>query len=140
MTVSGEDRSGAGVDLERWTALAEATLSAERVAGDVGLHFVDEAEIEALNEEHLGHEGPTDVLSFPIDGRDAGPEGLVGDVVVCPAVARRNAAEQGRVGDDEVALLVVHGVLHLLGMDHAEAGEAAEMEAREQQHLKAFHR
>ena len=84
--------------------------------------------------------GPTDVLSFPLDP-DPGPEPslrLLGDVVICPAVALRNAA--GPAGyEGELALLVVHGVLHVLGMDHADPEEAATMQARERELLDRYH-
>src|SRR3546814_12582280 len=98
----------------------------------------------------MGADGPTDVLSFPIDdpidpGRwpDSGSTGpdreppevqdlpmLLGDVVICPAVAARQAPEHAGSYDDEIALLVVHGVLHVLGLDHAEPAEEAAMQAR----------
>ena len=112
----------------------------------MSLLFVDEPTIAELHERFLGEPGPTDVLAFPIDeepepgGRSpdeggTGPGGgcpatrttcptLLGDVVVCPSVAARNAAEHGVSFEDEVALLVVHGLLHLLGMDHGEDDEA----------------
>jgi len=127
-----------GVDGGRWASLAARVLVDEGMSGDaeMGLLFVDEDEMTGLNREHMGAEGPTDVLSFPIDGAEAADQGLVGDVVICPAVATRQAAEHGVEADDEMALLVVHGVLHLLGMDHAEAGEAAAMREREQHHLR----
>ena len=92
------------------------------------LTFVDRDEIAALNAEHLGHDGPTDVLSFPLDpmSRSAGTDVpvLLGDVVVCPGVAADQAGGHAGTLDDELALLVVHGVLHVLGHDHAEAAEA----------------
>ena len=107
----------------------------------------------------MDKEGPTDVLAFPIDdpidaGRwpDSGSTGpdreppelgelplLLGDVVVCPAVAARQAPTHAGSYDDEIALLVVHGVLHVLGMDHAEPEEAAAMQARERELLDKFH-
>ncbi|HSP02467.1 MAG TPA: rRNA maturation RNase YbeY, partial [Acidimicrobiales bacterium] len=120
-----------------------------------------------LNERHMGKSGPTDVLAFPIDddglehGRwpDNGTSGpdrppldmddvpvLLGDVVVCPSVAAAQAAEHAGQPqhdgtlEDEVALLVVHGILHVLGHDHAEPDETAAMQAKEQSHLAAFHR
>ncbi|HET9691695.1 MAG TPA: rRNA maturation RNase YbeY, partial [Acidimicrobiales bacterium] len=106
-----------------------------------------------------GKTGPTDVLAFPIDdepaesGRspDSGGTGpgfgsdpdeaptLLGDVVICPAVAMRNAPEHAGTYDDELALLVVHGVLHLLGMDHMDDEEAEAMEARERELLAKHH-
>jgi probable rRNA maturation factor len=125
----------------------------------VSLLFVDEDAIAALNEQFLGKSGPTDVLSFPIED-EPGPSGrspdfggtgpgtsseqgallLLGDVVICPVVAARNAEEHEVPFEDEVALLVVHGLLHLLGMDHENDAEAERMEALEQQLLKRFYR
>jgi probable rRNA maturation factor len=149
------------VDLERWAALAKGALVDEGVRGlaEVSLIFADELTIAALNRQFMGKEGPTDVLSFPIDaepeptGRvpDAGGSGpgeppmpeipqLVGDVVICPAVAARNALEHECSLDDELALLVVHGVLHLLGWDHALDDEAEAMEARERELLARHYR
>ncbi len=135
VVVARDEQDDEPVDLDRWSALAHDVLAAEGVLGEVNLLFVGEEAMAALNEEHLGHEGPTDVLSFPIDGADADADGFVGDVVVCPAVARRNAPGHAGTYDDELALLVVHGLLHLLGHDHAEADEAAVMRERERFHL-----
>lgn len=139
------DEAAAPVDLGRWQALARDVLAGEGVEGPAELHlaFVDEGAIATLNAEHLGGEGPTDVLSFPLDPEpDPSTDGpgprLLGDVVVCPAVAARQAgASDGARYDAEVALLVVHGVLHVLGMDHAEPDEAAAMADRERHHLTA---
>lgn len=159
------DRSGAG-ETAVWAALAEAALRAEGVtAGECSLVFVDPDEMARLNAEHMGEEGPTDVLSFPLDGADPDPVGtrLVGDVVVCPAYAARpgtpvatpDATPDGNPNatpdatpdgdpdaspDGGLALLVVHGVLHLLGYDHADAADAARMQARERELLAACHR
>lgn len=108
--VARDDQDDEPVELARWVDLVRAVLTAEAVSGEVNLLFVGEADMARLNEAHLGHEGPTDVLSFPIDGADAGPDGFVGDVVVCPAVARRNAPDHAGSYEDELALLVVHGV------------------------------
>jgi len=140
VVVASDDQDDEPVDLERWRRLAADVLVDEGAAGELDLLFVDEATMAELNRVHLGHEGPTDVLSFPIDGADAGPDGLLGDVVVCPAVARRNAPDHAGTYDDEVALLVVHGVLHVLGHDHAEPDEEAVMRAREVDLLARFHR
>jgi probable rRNA maturation factor len=149
------------VDLDRWVGLARAVLAEEGVRGpaEVSLLFVDEASIAALNQQFMGRAEPTDVLSFPIDvddeptGRvpDAGGTGpvepappeipqLIGDIVICPRVAARNARDHECSLDDEVALLVVHGVLHLLGWDHEEDEEAERMEARERELLARHHR
>ena len=158
-----DEQSGHTVDCARWARLAEEVLDAEGVRGEaeLSLLFVDEETIAALNERFLGRKGPTDVLAFPIDEEDAslgrspdnggtGPgweppeEGMlptmVGDIVVCPEVAHRNAKTHARSDEDELALLVVHGILHLLGMDHEEDADAEEMEAREQELLDAFYR
>ena len=129
------------VDVDRWGALVGDVLAAEGLDGrdlEVHLHFVDEGPMAGLNAEHMGGDGPTDVLSFPIDHPTEVPDdvpALLGDVVVCPSVAARQAP--GHAGDypSELALLVVHGVLHLLGHDHAEPVEEAAMKAREQEHL-----
>jgi probable rRNA maturation factor len=126
---------------------------------EVSLLFVDEDAIAQLNEQFLGKKGPTDVLSFPIED-EPGPTGrspdfggtgpgtmaeqgtltLLGDVVICPSVAAVNAAEHEVTLEDEVALLVVHGLLHLLGLDHEKDDEAERMEALEQQLLDRFYR
>ncbi len=149
------------MDVARWAGLARQVLAARGVKGEteVSLLFVDEEAMAALNEQFLGKTGPTDVLSFPIEdepgpaGRspdfggsgpgtssEQGPLTLLGDVVICPEVASRNAVDHEVTLDDEVALLVVHGLLHLLGMDHEEEAEAERMEAVEQQLLTRFHR
>lgn len=152
---SGSGRSGSGstepLDLERWGRLAAVTAQDEGINGpaEMGLAFVDEAEIAELAGRWLRSPHPTDVLAFPLEraperaGRarkDQGPPLLVGDVVVCPSVAARQAAEAGRETDDELALLVVHGVLHLLGHDHAGPIESRRMERRTRVLLARHHR
>ncbi len=132
------------IDTERWAGLAAAVLRAEGVGdGELGLRFVDAATMAELNLAHMGAPGPTDVLAFPIDGGNgcdgsSDPAVLLGDVVVCPAYAARAAGADGLV--HELALLVVHGVLHVLGYDHAHDEEAAAMQARERRLLAAHHR
>lgn len=158
---AADEQQAHPMDVSRWAELARRVLAARGVKGEteVSLLFVDEDAMAALNEQFLGKSGPTDVLSFPIEdepaaiGRspDFGGSGpgtaaeqgaltLLGDVVVCPTVAVRNAAEHEVSVDDEIALLVVHGLLHLLGMDHEEDAEAERMEALEQQLLSRFYR
>ena len=157
-----DEQHDVDVDLSGIVPLAQQVLKAEGVKGDceLAVTFVDETTIAELNREFLGESNPTDVLAFPIDdeivesGRspDSGTPGpdrpdvdagevpvLLGDVVVCPAVAARNAAERDKSTDDEIALLVVHGVLHVLGMDHAEPEETARMQARERELLDRYH-
>ena len=112
--VEVENRSGHAVDEDAARAAVAATLRAEGVtAGEVGVVIVDLAEMAALNSAHRGRDEPTDVLSFPLDGRDALPDGLprqLGDVVVCP--------ERAEADGTPIALLLVHGALHLVGYDH----------------------
>jgi probable rRNA maturation factor len=158
---AADEQSDQPVDTLRWIRLAEAVLQEEELAGDAELSvlFVDERSISELNARFLGKDGPTDVLAFPIDeepvesGRspDSGGTGpgmpsepedmpvLLGDIVICPAVAFRNAPEHAGTYEDELALLVVHGLLHLMGMDHDEDDEAEEMEAKERELLARHH-
>jgi probable rRNA maturation factor len=143
--VGADEQSDVDVDVDRWCRLAAAVLRDAGRSGELTLTFVDRVEIAALNEEHLGGSGPTDVLSFPLDaaGGGAGVTSevpvLLGDVVICPDVARQQASAHAGTLDDEVALLVVHGVLHVLGHDHADESEAVEMRARERALLVAHH-
>jgi len=160
---AADEQSDVEVDTIRWVRLASNVLQAEGVRGEAELSmlFVDRAAIADLKRRFLSREGPTDVLAFPIDdegvesGRspDSGGSGpgvvppepselpiLLGDVVICPEVARENAADRDRSYDDEMALLVVHGILHLLGMDHADDDEAVVMERRERELLDRFHK
>jgi probable rRNA maturation factor len=122
IAVEIENRSGQEVDEAGATELARRVLAAEGIEdGELGLTFVPPEESRALKRDHLGIDEATDVLSFPLDGRDALPEGMpraLGDLVVCPQV----------VGDAWRRPLV-HGLLHLLGYEHGD-----EMEARERVH------
>lgn len=132
MPVFLADEQDLEVDAEDLVRLAEHVLEQRRVPDDmeVSLLLVDEVTIARLNEQHLGHDGPTDVLAFPIDEPGESPPvgpAILGDVVLCPAVAHRQAAERGLTGHSELQLLTVHGLLHLLGMDHAEPDEEREM-------------
>jgi probable rRNA maturation factor len=158
---AADEQQAHPMEVSRWAELARRVLEARGVKGEaeVSLLFVDEEAMAALNEQFLAKSGPTDVLSFPIDD-EPGPSGrspdlggsgpgtsaeegtltLLGDVVVCPEVAARNALEHQVPFEDEVALLVVHGLLHLLGMDHEDDAEAERMEALEQQLLSRFYR
>ena len=123
ISVDVENRSGAEVDEPGAVELAGRVLRAEGIEeGELGIAFVDKDEMRVLKREHLGIDEPTDVLSFPIVGREDVPEGVpraLGDVVICPQV----------VGD-EWRWPLTHGLLHLLGYDHGD-----EMEAREQELL-----
>ena len=132
----------AGIETERWRRLAELALTAEDISeGELTLFFIDEQIMTDLNAEHMGETGPTDVLAFPIDGPTQGtakttidPEGppkILGDIFICPSIARKNAGIYKKPFEDEIALLVIHGVLHVLGHDHAEDEEKRIMQERE---------
>ena len=134
------DTDDAAVDLDRWRDLAEAALLTEGAEGELALTFVDEEDIAALNAQHMGKSGPTDVLSFPMDDEpQPGVPQLLGDVVVAPSVAMAQFEDHAGTYDDELALLVVHGVLHVLGHDHAEPDEATLMRDRERALLVQHH-
>jgi len=120
------------VDTDRWRALAHASLTTEGAAGELTLTFIDDADIAELNAEHMGKTGPTDVLAFPMDDDpQPGVPQLLGDVLVAPTVALAQCGDHAGTYDDEIALLVVHGILHILGHDHAEPVETELMRSRE---------
>ncbi len=158
MTVLDE-QSAVTVDVDHLGEVARGVLVDSGTAGgELSLSFVDEEVMAELNQRYLDGEGPTDVLAFPIDtddgvgvgrspdGSTAGPDRdpvsdlpmLLGDVVICPAVAAANAPTHAGTYDDEIALLVVHGILHVLGMDHADPEQAAAMQVRERALLDRF--
>ncbi len=113
--------------------LARATLLGEGIAdAELSISLVTEDEIAELHERYLHEAGPTDVLSFPLDD-EAGEDGLrqLGDVVIAPAVAARNNPDDPAA---ELRLLLVHGILHLLGHDHMERRDRAEMWARQERY------
>jgi probable rRNA maturation factor len=121
LTVEGAE--GHGFDEASLRALALAVLAAEGVEGPcaLGISFVGESEMRALNAEYRRLDEVTDVLAFPLDGTDELPPGLerqLGDVIVCFAQAERQAGEAGVETTAEVRTLVLHGILHLLGHDH----------------------
>jgi len=128
-----DNRQGDAVDLEGLMTLARATLLGEGIAeAELSISLVTEEEIAGLHERYLHEAGPTDVLSFPLDD-EAGEDGLrqLGDVVIAPAIAARNHPDDPAA---ELRLLLVHGILHLLGHDHMDDGERAEMWARQERY------
>jgi len=137
---SDDDSCEISVDVDRWQRLALEVLVDSEVGGELTLTFLDRDDIAELNAEHMGKSGPTDVLSFPMDDEPLdGVPTLLGDVVISPAVAADQFAEHAGTLDDEFALLVVHGILHVLGHDHAEHDESAAMRSRELDLLERFH-
>ncbi|MEU8266458.1 rRNA maturation RNase YbeY [Sphaerisporangium sp. NPDC088356] len=141
MSIEVANESGVEIDESSLVKLAGHVL------GRMGIHplaelsilIVDEAAMSQLHEQWMGEPGPTDVLAFPMDELRPSPGGsrqegdapldpaLLGDVVLCPQVAAKQAAEAGHGTRDELELLCTHGILHLLGYDHAEPEEHAEM-------------
>ena len=135
MSIEVLDEADADVDQHELLACARYVLDEMRVhpQADLCVTLVDEAAMTVLHEKWMDLPGPTDVMSFPMDelrpGRDGQEpqEGVLGDLVLCPSVAARQAAEAGHATEEELLLLTVHGILHLLGYDHAEPKEQAEM-------------
>jgi probable rRNA maturation factor len=157
-----DEQSDHTLDLGRWQRLALNVLLDERVTGaaELTVIFADKATMENLNRQYMGKAGPTDVLAFPLDAVEAsrtpGPGAqskspdkspphlgdlplLLGDVVICPAVAFDQASVHAGTFDDEIALLLVHGTLHVLGEDHDTAESERRMHERERAHLEKHH-
>lgn len=140
--VTGTDADETGVDLESLCRLAAEVLVEESAPeGQLDLHLVDIDTMRDLNLTHMQADEPTDVLAFPLDPDEfdasaAGDRALIGDVVMCPTVAFDQAPGHTGSYEAELALLVIHGVLHVLGHDHGKTGERLAMQARERHHLE----
>jgi probable rRNA maturation factor len=135
MSIDISNESGIEVDNAALVRLARFALDQLRIhpLAELSILLVDEDTMSAYHEKYLGESGPTDVLSFPMDelrpptDGEEPSVGLLGDIVLCPAVADRQAGEHQRSASEETEYLLVHGLLHLLGYDHAEPAEQAEM-------------
>ena len=136
MTVDINNESGLEADSSGLVRLATFALGQLRIhpQAELSILLVDEPTKSSYHEKYMGEPGPTDVLSFPMDelrppsdDEDEAPEGMLGDVVLCPAVTDAQAREHGRTASAEAEYLLVHGILHLLGYDHADDAERAEM-------------
>lgn len=157
MTIEIANESGATVDEVALASVARFALDQLRIhpLAELSVLLVDEAAMTELHVKWMDEPGPTDVLSFPMDelrppsmagahggraaGDDAGPEpGLLGDVVLCPQVAAAQAKQAGHSQQAELELLCVHGILHLLGYDHADPEEEAEMFGLQGELLRAW--
>ena len=146
MSIEVLNESGTDVDAHELSRLSRFVMDRMRVhpLAELCIKIVDEATIAQLNEQWMDKEGPTDVLAFPMDELRPGlvteepEEGVLGDLVLCPAVAERQATEAGHPTKDEVELLTVHGILHLLGYDHAEPEEHREMFGLQDELLAAW--
>ena len=147
MSIEVLDESGHGLDVRHLSTLSRFVMDRMRVhpLAELCIKAVDEATIAELNEQWMDKEGPTDVLAFPMDELRPGlvdeePEdGVLGDLVLCPAIAARQGEAAGHGTLAEIELLTVHGILHLLGYDHAEPEEHAEMFGLQDRLLGEWH-
>ncbi len=160
MSVDIANESGAGVDEVALAAMARYVLGELHIhpLAELSVLLVDENVMAGLHQRWMGEPGPADVLAFPMDelrppvppqtggahGERAGPDepesspALLGDVVLCPQVAARQAREARHSVEDELELLCTHGLLHLLGYDHADADERATMFSLQEQLLASW--
>jgi probable rRNA maturation factor len=135
MSIEVQNESGMDLDVRRTQQLARFVMDRMRVhpQAELCVTAVDEETIAELNVKWMEKEGPTDVLAFPMDELRPGhvneepEEGVLGDLVVCPVVAQQQAEAAGHAVQDELDLLTVHGILHLLGYDHGEPDDHREM-------------
>lgn len=147
MTIEINNESEISVDEQRVLRLATHALDRLHIHpnAELAIQFVDEATMEHLHIQWMDEPGPTDVLSFPMDELRPGteaeltPAGLLGDIVVCPAVAILQAEAAGHEPINEILLLTTHGILHLLGFDHAEPDEEKEMFGLQKSILESFY-
>ncbi|MFM1994067.1 MAG: rRNA maturation RNase YbeY [Actinomycetota bacterium] len=146
MTIEINNESDLDIDLKSVREVAEYVIEQLKLhpTVDLGIIFVNEKPMTDLHIQWMDEPGPTDVLSFPMDelrpGAEDGPmpEGVLGDVVICPQVAKLQADAAGHGVMDEVHLLLTHGILHLLGFDHAEPDEEREMFKLQKALLEGF--
>ena len=146
MSIEVLNESGYELDVTRLAALSRFVMDRMRVhpLAELCIKAVDEQTIATLNQQWMEKEGPTDVLAFPMDELRPGlvneepEEGMLGDLVLCPAVAERQGEAAGHGTEAEIELLTVHGILHLLGYDHAEPEEHAEMFGLQDELLAAW--
>lgn len=146
MTIEINNESDLEVDLKVVRSVAEYVIEQLKLHPmvDLGIIFVNEKPMTDLHVQWMDEPGPTDVLSFPIDelrpGAEDGPlpEGVLGDIVICPQVANHQAEAAGHSLMDEVNLLLTHGILHLVGFDHAEPDEEKEMFKLQKTLLEGF--
>ncbi|WGW13850.1 rRNA maturation RNase YbeY [Saxibacter everestensis] len=146
MSIEVNNESGRPCEEREVSELARYVLDQMHVHPQVELSIimVGSAEMEKLHIDWMDEPGPTDVLSFPMDELRPGtedsitPAGLLGDIVLCPEVAEKQAMAAGHSAMEEILLLTTHGILHLLGYDHAEPDEEREMFALQRQLLLTF--
>lgn len=133
------------IDVERVVRLGKHLFESLhiRTASELAIVFVDNDAMSTLHQDWMGLDGPTDVMSFPMDelrpgSKEAPAEGLLGDIVISPEVATDHAVAGGHSLADELALLVTHGLLHLLGFDHHDAAEKQQMLSTQDRLLEQF--
>jgi probable rRNA maturation factor len=138
------EQSEIELDEQRFVSLARVAADEEGVdpSAELSVLFVDRESMAQIRERHMGEAGPTDVLSFLMDEEpeDDDLPYMLGDIVICPDVARENAAGDGSTVTEELDLLFVHGFLHLLHYDHVKPQDARAMRHRERKILQAFYR
>lgn len=147
MSIEISNETAVEVNTDRVLALASFVRDELKLhpGVDLGIIFVDEEPMTELHVKWMDEPGPTDVLSFPMDELRPGsdlvpsPEGVLGDIVVCPQVASKQAETVGHPMMNEILLLVTHGILHLVGFDHAEPDEEREMFALQKELLEKFY-
>ena len=150
MSIEIANESGTGVDTDSVLGAARYALDQMGVnpLAELSILLVDVEYMTELNHRWMGGDGPTDVLAFPMDegSIDHGPQegnggepALLGDIVLCPEVAAKQAATAGHSASHELHLLTIHGVLHILGYDHAEPEEEREMFGLQAQLLAGYH-
>ncbi|MET3920676.1 rRNA maturation RNase YbeY [Arthrobacter sp. UYEF20] len=146
MSIEVNNESGVAVDESQLVSLSRFIF--ERLfihpQAELSILLVDEPAMEKLHIELMDEPGPTDVLSVPMDELTPGtpdkptPQGMLGDIAICPQVAQIQAKDAGHSTQDEMLLLTTHGILHLLGYDHAEPEEKEEMFGLQRELLSAF--
>ena len=146
MSIEVNNETDYDVDLKDVNALAESVMRAMFLhpETEVSIVFIDEDAMSALHVEWMDLEGPTDVMSFPMDelrpgtAGAPGENGILGDIVICPSVAEAQAKAGGHSTHDEILLLTTHGLLHLMGFDHMEPAEKEEMFALQRKLLESY--
>lgn len=146
MSTEVNNETGVTIDVAEFAALADHVLRVMHVnpRAELSILFIDPEPMAELHERWLDLPGPTDVMSFPMDELRPGtpdhetPAGTLGDIVICPQVAAKQALQAGHSAVEEMLLLTTHGILHLLGYDHAEPQEKEEMFALQRTLLLTF--
>lgn len=146
MSIEVNNETDYDVDLKDVNALAESVMQAMFLhpETEVSIVFIDEDAMSSLHVEWMDLEGPTDVMSFPMDelrpgtAGAPGENGILGDIVICPSVAEAQAKAGGHSTHDEILLLSTHGLLHLMGFDHMEPAEKEEMFALQRKLLESY--